>query len=195
MIYEEYYKRSENFDIFIATLFLTISFLNLYDVLFHPNLIITLVIILSVITGFLFHELAHRMISRKLGYRSYFKAWYEGLALSFLTSFIGIIIAAPGAVVILDEVTNKKDIVRISEAGPLINIIFSVIFLFLSFFFPPLIIASYINIALALFNLLPLGFGLTGISLDGFKIFINDTKRWIILFSISLFLFIYIIIL
>ena len=124
-------------------------------------------IIIAAITvglGFVLHELAHRYLAHKFGKHAEFKANNMMLFLSVITSFLGFVLAAPGAVIISGFV-NRKEAGIIASAGPATNLAIAILFVPFLFIFPA--IAFYgmmINAWLALFNLIPfLGF-------DGHKI-------------------------
>lgn len=105
--------------------------------------------------GFLAHELSHRYYARKFGKHAEFKANNVMLLVAIIMSFLGFIIAAPGAVIISGFV-NRREGGIIATAGPAANLILALIFLPLIFIIPS--IAYYgmmINAWLALFNLIP----------------------------------------
>jgi len=105
--------------------------------------------------GFLAHELAHRHYARKFGKHAEFRANNMMLLIAIVMSFLGFVIAAPGAVIISGFV-NRKEGGIIAAAGPAANLILALIFLPLIAIIPG--IAYYgmmINAWLALFNLIP----------------------------------------
>ncbi len=158
---------------------------------------------LGVGTGFLLHELAHKFAAMRYGYKAEYKAWYSGLVLTLLMSFMGFIIALPGAVMIskpayrdsqyaysesddaywdhLERRVGNEEL-WISLAGPITNIVLA------AFFFAILksglvmgdlwsfavYYALYINLILAAFNLLPIG------PMDGAKIFRGNALVWVV---------------
>ena len=97
---------------------------------------------------------------------------------------------APGAMMIAGS-PNGDDIVKISLAGPVTNIILSAGILGVAFAIYPstfalmLFFAAYINAFLSIFNLIPIGI------LDGYKIFSYNKKLWLLAFIPSLALTIY----
>lgn len=114
--------------------------------------------------GFLVHELAHRHYARKFGKHAEFKANNMMLLVAIVMSFLGFVIAAPGAVIISGFV-NKKEGGIIATAGPAANLVLALIFLPLILIIPG--VAYYgmmINAWLALFNLIPF------IGFDGHRI-------------------------
>lgn len=121
-----------------------------------PNIIFAF--ILSAVTvgiGFLLHELAHKFVAQKYKYKAEFRSFDSMLILAIALSFLGFVIAAPGAVM-LQGIYNKTKNGKISLAGPLTNIILAIIFFLLT---PILGQISHfgflINAWLALFNMLP----------------------------------------
>ncbi len=120
-------------------------------------------------TGFLLHELGHKIVAQRYGCFAEFRSFDQMLFLAVAMSFFGFVFAAPGAVMISGPVGVRRN-GKISAAGPAVNLILAVIFLwFLSMTSGGIltIIAFYgffINSWLALFNLLPFG------NFDGKKI-------------------------
>jgi Zn-dependent protease len=138
-----------------------------------------LVAALTVGLGFVFHELSHRFLAFKFRKLAEFKANNSMLVLSILMSFLGFIIAAPGAVLISGNVSRKERGI-ISTAGPAANLVLALIFVPLLFVIPK--IAFYglmINSWLALFNMIPVpGF-------DGEKIISWSKPAYFILIGIA----------
>src|SRR3989339_1814137 len=83
-------------------------------------------------TGFLLHELGHKIVAQRYGCYAEFRADNFMLFLAVLTSFLGLILAAPGAVMISGHISKERN-GKISIAGPLVNIVLALIFLGLSF--------------------------------------------------------------
>lgn len=177
-------KKREVVDIVVALLTLSLGFSiamaerNLVLVpLFFPFALFTLLF------AFIGHELAHRQVARRLGYFAYFQADYRLLPLAvILPLFVGIVFAAPGAVVIspfrlYGHGDEGRDIFFISAAGPLTNIVFATLGLaaYLWTGYGPLLGFAYVNAWLALFNLFPLP------PLDGEKIIRSNLPMWLLL--------------
>ena len=112
------------------------------------------------------------------------------LLFALLTSFLGIVFAAPGAVFISGNVNIERN-GRISAAGPITNLILAFIFLIMQFFTVSGTfleqIASYgfiVNSWLALFNMIPFW------NFDGKKVFYwNKTVYLTIVVIAVVFLF------
>jgi len=128
--------------------------------------------ILIVVTGFMLHELAHKIAAQSMYMFAEFRASMPGLGLALLvSSFTGIVIAAPGAVQIYGEHITKRQNGIISIVGPAVN-------LAIGFACVPLlgsgidvggienffVVVAFINAFLAAFNMLPVN------PLDGSKI-------------------------
>ena len=127
---------------------------------------------ITVGTGFVLHELGHKFVAMKFGGYAEFKMWAQGLILALvLATFLGVVFAAPGAVYIYAPRITRKQNGLISLAGPLVNLILSVIFLALALLIPLSFgsmniwyFASKINVWLGMFNMVPV------YPLDGSKI-------------------------
>ncbi|MEM2987631.1 MAG: AN1-type zinc finger domain-containing protein [Candidatus Bathyarchaeia archaeon] len=138
--------------------------------------------------SFLMHELAHKFTAQKRGLWAEFRIMLFGLiltAISIISPLFKII--SPGAVVI-SGLTGKRDVGKISIAGPLTNISLSIVFLLAAFsiqegnFAYLLLLGFAINAWIALLNLIPFGM------LDGFKIFLWNKEVWASAFATSLLL-------
>ena len=125
--------------------------------------------------GFLLHELAHKFTAQHYGCTAEFRAFDQMLLFAIALSFLGFVFAAPGAVMILGQVTRKENGI-ISAAGPLTNYALALVFLVLSMFLPAgkLIWASgfSINLWLGLFNMIPFW------NFDGKKIWAWQPSIW-----------------
>ena len=139
-----------------------------------------LYIVLSAITvgtGFLLHELGHKFVAQRYGCFAEFRADNTMLLVAILTSFLGIIFAAPGAVMIAGRVSKERN-GKISIAGPAVNIVLALLFLGFGFLFPTGFLGQIaffgylINTWLALFNLIPFWV------LDGKKIWDWNKAVW-----------------
>ncbi len=143
--------------------------------------------ILSAITvglGFLLHELAHKYLAQRYGCRAEFKSFDGMLLLTIAMSFVGFIMAAPGAVFIEGRVNTARD-GRISAVGPLVNILLAYLFFValigIALFYPNKLLmelAYYgltINGWLGLFNLIPFW------QMDGVKVFQWNKKVYAVM--------------
>lgn len=115
---------------------------------------------LSVGVGFIAHELSHKIVAQKYGCNAEFRAWDKMLILAIIMSFLGFIIAAPGAVMISGPVGKRRN-GKISSAGAVANLVIAALFLSLLLSGADgilLQISKYgflINTWLALFNMIP----------------------------------------
>ncbi len=144
-------------------------------------------------SGFVLHELSHKFVAQRYGYWAEFRMWPLGLVLAIVTGLIGFIFAAPGATYISGASITKNENGKISLAGPLTNVAVAMAFL-------PIFLLSdslftfflgfegmYINIFLALFNLLPI------MPLDGAKVFGWGKAKWATVFVPLVAVFIFLI--
>ncbi len=124
---------------------------------------------LTVGIGFLLHEIGHKVVAQRYGCFAEFRSFDNMLLLAVVMSFFGIILAAPGAVMISGRVNKKKN-GKISAAGPVVNLFLALGFLALFLahlpdLFKPLAYYGFvINSWLALFNMIPFWL------FDGYKI-------------------------
>jgi Zn-dependent protease len=144
---------------------------------------------LTVGTGFLLQELGHKIVAQRYGCFAEFRADNFMLFLAVLTSFLGIVFAAPGAVMIAGHISKERN-GKISIAGPLVNIVLALIFLSLSFFIIEgflgelFMFGFMVNSWLALFNMIPLWV------LDGKKVLDWNKGVYVITLAITIGLFI-----
>ena len=187
------FSRQEIFHILIAMAVLTIAFsfafVN-YPPLSHIDEVIGFLPLsfLAIATAFFCHEIAHKYVGQKFGYWSEFRMYPQGLMFAlFLGIAAGIVFAAPGAVQIFGR-PNREEMGKISLAGPSMNLVLGLIFIGIWFISNGIIASisffiAYINVFLALFNLLPFG------PLDGLKIFRWKKEVWGLLIGIDIALF------
>ena len=172
-----------------AWLALSFAFAVLNSSVFNPSFFLYFIMsMLTVGMGFLLHEIAHKYVAQKYGCWAEFRADDRMLLFTVISAFLGFIFAAPGAVWIHGHITKERN-GKISLAGPLTNIVLSIIFLFLAvyFTFSSLLTTTFlygytINGFLALFNMLPF------MNLDGKKILNWNKAVYIITVIIAAFL-------
>ena len=141
---------------------------------------------LTVGLGFIAHEMAHKVVAQSYGCKAEFRAWDKMLILAVIMSFLGFVIAAPGAVMISGPVGVRRN-GKISVAGAVANLI--VAGLFLSLLIVPVtgvlfLIAKYgfmINTWLALFNMIPFGM------FDGKKVLAWSKPVYFTILAVALF--------
>jgi Zn-dependent protease len=143
--------------------------------------------------GFLLHELAHRIVARRFGAQAHFVANNAWLLISIAISFLGVFIAAPGAVWHRGYLTPRQGGL-IALAGPATNLVLALIFLAGSFVLPPRAdllgirlvdicrIGYSINAWLGLFNMIPAG------PFDGAKVLAWDWRVFGVTVAIGLLL-------
>jgi Zn-dependent protease len=187
-------------DLLLSLIALTIGFAILGE-RGIPGADVFLISALGVGTGFLLHEMAHKFVAQKYGYWAEYRANRLGLIVIIFMAHLDFILAAPGAVMIRKESTygflqdyspgydealeqmKKKassEMLRISLAGPMTNIVLMGIFITLlagGFLTSSLAIAAaryafFINLILAGFNLIPFG------PLDGAKVYQANRLVW-----------------
>jgi Zn-dependent protease len=136
------------------------------------------------------HEMAHKILAQQRGLWAEFRLVTWGVVLTFISIFLPFRMIAPGAMMISGS-ASSDDIVKISVAGPVTNIILSAGILGVAFALLPstfalmLFFVAYINAFLSVFNLLPFGI------LDGFKVFSFSKKLWVLAFIPSIILTIF----
>lgn len=183
------YSKEEITDLVKAWLVISLAFaIVLSGPWFSSTLILNFIISLTTVgIGFIFHELAHKIVAQKYGCIAEFRANNMMLGLALITSFFGIIFAAPGAVYIGGFVSKKRNGI-ISLAGPLTNMFIAMIFLITMLLTPNLFISKLsnygfiINSWLALFNLIPISV------LDGKKVINWNKTVWAIALIIGIIL-------
>ena len=141
---------------------------------------------LTVGLGFLLHELGHKVVAQKYGCFAEFRANNIMLILAIVMSFIGFILAAPGAVMIAGQVDRSKN-GRIAIIWSIINLLLAAFFYIASFLYSHIFLdyGVSINAWLALFNMLPFGI------LDGYKVWKWNKLSWsLVVITALLFLFV-----
>jgi Zn-dependent protease len=156
-------------------------------ILSYPKqfIILTVISVVTLGTGFILHEMAHKIMAIHYGAYARFQMWIQGLFIMVLFAFMGVLFAAPGAVYIYANKISKKENGVISLAGPATNVLISFVFLLLALVAPlrmvfpfdpePLNIWEFgaqINLILAIFNMLPM------FPLDGSKVMFWSKGIW-----------------
>ncbi|MGV8086030.1 MAG: metalloprotease [Candidatus Woesearchaeota archaeon] len=184
-------------DLFTAWVFVSFAFAIArtvekgikFDTFFSINFLIFMAISAATVgIAFLAHELSHKIIAQRYRCWAEFRADFTMLAVGVLTSFLGVVFIAPGAVMIFGNIDYKQN-GKISMAGPMINIILAIILLpllfikFNSALLTDIITSGYlINAWLALFNMIPFG------NFDGAKIYTWNRKIFYTMIILSAFL-------
>jgi len=137
---------------------------------------LTIVALVTVGPGFIFHELSHKFVARHYGFWAEFRMWPQMLAMAILISLVGFLFAAPGATYISGNDISKSENGIISLAGPLTNAAIASLFSLLFLYGGPLSAVGgfgmWVNIELGVFNLVPFG------PLDGAKVFRWNKMIW-----------------
>ncbi|MEK6857025.1 MAG: site-2 protease family protein, partial [Nanoarchaeota archaeon] len=131
------YSKTEIKDLAKAWLVISLAFAIVIAGFNSKLILIFPIMLLTVGVGFLLHELAHKYVAQKFGYKAEFRAFNQMLIFSLITSFFGFVFAAPGGV-FHGRIASKQKEGLIAIAGPLVNVVLSLIFLSLYFIFPSL---------------------------------------------------------
>ncbi|MEM0231334.1 MAG: hypothetical protein QXW00_01880 [Candidatus Woesearchaeota archaeon] len=175
----------------IETLHILISTVGVglaFSIAYQINILIAL---LTIGIGFVIHEIAHKIVAQHYGCFAEFRADFRMLILAVLLSLLGVVFAAPGAVIILNSRPMKKrEIGSIASAGPLANIILALFFLVLLLSSTSLQVKAFasaaltVNAWLSLFNMLPF------FNFDGRKVFYWSRTAFAVMLAASLILLI-----
>jgi len=150
--------------------------------------------LLTVGIGFILHELMHKFVAQMYNSSARYVMWAPGLGMALLFSiFFKMILAAPGAVYIYAPYLTREEYGKISLAGPAMNVLISLGFLFLLFIMPSaglikevLYLGAYINVFLAGFNMIPFP------PLDGSKVFNWNPVVWAVFVAAVGFLYFFV---
>ncbi len=191
-------------EILIAAIVLSIAFAfsyqnGIFGVVLSMLPAYALISFVAVGIGFLCHELiGHKVVAQRFGFHGEFRMWRMGLFVAFITSLFGFVFAAPGAVYVSPRVdlwgnpenVSRKKMGMVSLAGPIVNIVLATAFFALRLINPITImnvpvfdVAIFVNVWLALFNMLPIP------PLDGSKVLAWDRRIFAIFFAICAGLF------
>ena len=185
--------RREIQDILIAMFGLTLAFsistfshhsfrLSVYQVFYYLGLSLA-----AVCLAFLAHELAHRQVARRYGGYAEFRVWPMGLLGGIIFSFLGVVLAAPGAVY-MEGVFGRDRIGKTALAGPFTNLVLGIAFLaagillYGTFWVFPMGYLSQINLYLGAFNMIPFA------PLDGQKVMSWDVRYYVVIFGFMILL-------
>ncbi len=157
---------------------------------FYPEWTWDMMIVFAIFmtASFLVHEIAHKIMAQKAGMWAEFRLTTWGAVLTLISVFIPFKMISPGAMMIGGNAPSGSDMMKISIAGVITNMIFASVFLGVGFMAIPnpyvwvLWFSAYISAFMALFNLLPFGI------LDGYKIFSINKAVWAAAFVPSIIL-------
>ncbi|MBS3148392.1 hypothetical protein J4219_05890 [Candidatus Woesearchaeota archaeon] len=138
-----------------AWFFVSLMFSVAYAGLSLNALVILPVTLLIAGLAFVLHELAHKFVAQRARCWAEFRSNDQMLLIGLLLSVTGIIIAAPGAVMVHGASRNTHG--KIALAGPVVNLLLALIFFALSFYSSSVLVfyGLRINSLLAVFNLIP----------------------------------------
>ena len=145
-----------------------------------PVSVVAFTVVLTV--SFFIHEMAHKITAQRKGLWAEFRLTVWGSIVTLIFAFLPIKLISPGAVMIAGA-AEKEDIGKISMAGPMTNIVLSIVFFGAAVVPSPLIpfflFGGFFNGYLAAFNLIPYGV------FDGLKIYHWNKTIWSLVFAAS----------
>jgi len=180
-------KEIEDIALSVAVVSLAVSFSYTRNIVSSRFLLLILISLITIGSGFILHELSHKYVAQKYGCWAEFRAWETGLVIALITSFLlGFVFIAPGAVYISRSLylTRRED-AYISLAGSFANVFLALLFAVLPFLLPfesfflvqISAVGARVNLWLALFNQLPIP------PLDGSKVFYWNKLAWLCIFA------------
>ena len=177
MSFSNYEKEQLKESIGILTIAFTLALSNgLVPIMNEPRILLTELPLAfaAVMTGFLLHELAHKWMAQQYGCWAEYRGNKNGLYFALMMSVFGFLLAAPGAVMVSGNITNRQHGI-IAAVGPLTNIAIAIVA------FPFYIFTANIDIwivgelarFLIIINLILAGFNMIPVQpLDGSKIIV-----------------------
>lgn len=136
-----------------------------------PRPIDVVAALVAVASGFVLHELAHKVVAQRYGHWAEFRAQFVNLLVSYgIALGTGLLLAAPGAVLIQGQVTRRENGI-ISLVGPATNFLIAAIAWPFAWSADPsrplphiMGVVAFANALLCVFNLIPIS------PLDGKKV-------------------------
>ena len=177
MSFSNYEKEQLKESIGILTIAFTLALSNgLVPIMNEPRILLTELPLAfaAVMTGFLLHELAHKWMAQQYGCWAEYRGNRNGLYFALMMSVFGFLLAAPGAVMVSGNITNRQHGI-IAAVGPLTNIAIAIVA------FPFYVFTANIDIwivgelarFLIIINLILAGFNMIPVQpLDGSKIIV-----------------------
>jgi len=155
---------------------------------FKFQLIVVLVASFIFVWFFLLHEIAHKLVAQHYGLWAEFRLILFGALITLLSIISPFKFISPGAVMIAGN-ADRKSVGKTAVAGPLVNIVFSLVSLALTFvppgpFLGVAVFSAAINAFIAIINLIPAGV------LDGLKVFHWNKPVWGMVLIVSMVLLI-----
>jgi Zn-dependent protease len=143
--------------------------------------------------SFLLHEIAHKITAQIYGLWAEFRLTLFGVIITVISIFSLFKIISPGAVMITGH-ADRETIGKTALSGPLTNILIASLSITVGLVMPRFsfiwwvaVLTAWINVIIALLNLVPFGI------IDGYKIFSWNKKIWALAFLFSLFLTIFVV--
>ena len=129
MSFSNYEKEQLKESIGILTIAFTLALSNgLVPIMNEPRILLTELPLAfaAVMTGFLLHELAHKWMAQQYGCWAEYRGNKNGLYFALMMSVFGFLLAAPGAVMVSGNITNRQHGI-IAAVGPLTNIAIAIV--------------------------------------------------------------------